>query len=271
VIRAALDALLDAVFPPRCAGCGATGSFFCQACVATIEPVPAPWCAGCGRTVALPGLCGECRAEPPALCGVRSAGLLAGPLRKAVHRLKYRGGSNLGPALAALLVGPARHLLPDVRGSRSRLAAGELVVPVPLHAQRRRERGYNQSQALAAPLARVLGLECAPEAALRVRPTLPQVGLSRAERRLNVRGAFAASGLVRGRTVLLVDDVATTGSTLGAAAAACRDAGAACVVAVTLAREGERAGAAFDRPGARGAPVLRHSRGGEVHLAHQLR
>jgi ComF family protein len=159
---------------------------------------------------------------------VRSAGLLHGPLRRAVHRFKYLGERAAGPALAALLAPHARDLAP----------AGTLVVPVPLHPQRERERGYNQSALLAAPLARVLGREYVPAAALRVRMTAPQVGLNREQRRANVQGAFAATELVRGRHVLLVDDVTTTGSTLRAAAQACRAAGAAGVSAVTLAREG---------------------------------
>lgn len=222
------------------------GSFFCHGCVTEVAPVPGPWCPGCGRTVGIVGLCGVCRRERSSLTGVRSAGLLVGPLRRAVHRLKYGGRSAAGPALAALLAPIAQELLTHESGDDShRIArrgeasggAGVLVVPVPLHAQRERERGYNQAQLLAAPLARALKLECAPSAALRVRFTPPQVGLGRAERRANVRGAFAASEVVRGRTVLLVDDVTTTGNTLGAAGAACQAAGAARVVAITLARE----------------------------------
>jgi len=173
-------------------------------------------------------LCAECAREPLALTAVRSAGLLQGPLRRAVHRLKYAGRVTAAGALADLLHEPAAQV--------GAVATRAVVVPVPLHAERERERGFNQAQVLAAPLAEALGLELR-RTVLRVRPTPSQVGLSRQQRRVNVRGAFAAAERLTGQAVLLVDDVTTTGSTLGSAAAACREAGAAAVYGVTLARE----------------------------------
>ena len=140
------------------------------------------------------------------------------------------------------MVEPARSLL---AGSA---ATAALVVPVPLSRGRQRARGYNQAERLAAPLAGMLGLELATSL-LRVRETAPQVGLSRPARRTNVRGAFSAAGALPGEgakgperslagsCVLLVDDVTTTGSTLGSAASACLAAGAQAVYGVTLARE----------------------------------
>jgi ComF family protein len=223
----ALDVVLDTVFPPRCAGCGGVGDHFCAACRAAVEPVPSPWCTSCGATSRAPR-CPDCAADPLPLAAVRSAGLLRGPLRRAVHRLKYGARRTAATALADLLVRPVLEL--------GVLLADAVVVPVPLHPDRRRERGFNQAEALAAPLATALGRTLRP-AVLRVRATPTQVGLSRAARRTNVRGAFAAAESLGGRTVLLVDDVTTTGSTLGSAAAACLDAGAAAVYGVTLARE----------------------------------
>jgi ComF family protein len=166
--------------------------------------------------------------EPLPLVAVRSAGLLRGPLRRAVHRLKYRSRRAAAGALADLLRFPVTQLGP--------LAPELVVIPVPLHGERLRERGFNQAEALAAPLADALGRPLRA-AVLRVRATPTQVGLSRAQRRANVRGAFAASETLAGQAVLLVDDVTTTGSTLGSAAAACLAAGAVTVYAVTLARE----------------------------------
>jgi len=191
----------------------------------------------------MPGVdvCRECVVERLPLAGVRSTGLMRGPLRKAVHRLKYRGATAAAASLAELMAAPARSLL---AGST---VTSVLVVPVPLSRARQRERGYNQAERLAAPLAGILGLNLATSL-LRVRDTAPQVGLSRPARRANVRGAFSAAsvvenpGAVRRKSaladacVLLVDDVTTTGSTLGSAATACLEAGAQTVYGVTLAR-----------------------------------
>lgn len=163
---------------------------------------------------------------------MRSAALLQGPLRRAVHRLKYRGRQGAARTLADLLVPPVRELgLPGGGAERA------IVLPVPLHPQREQERGYNQATLLARPLAGALALPCEPHLICRQRETAPQVGLSRRERLDNVRGAFVASPRLAGRVVVLVDDVATTGSTLGSAAGACLAAGASSVYAVTLARE----------------------------------
>lgn len=236
------ETVLDTVFPPRCAGCGAAGSHFCLRCRGQVEPVPAPWCTSCGESLPLSQLslaqgvtlCTECAREPLALDGVRSAGRFSGPLRHAVHALKYRGRAAAAPALATLLVQPAAALLAQMDRRDA------VVVPVPLHRAREKSRGYNQAAALARPLATATGLAYGG-GLLRVRETAPQVGLTRAARRANVRDAFApdqsASHSLRGRCVLLVDDVTTTGSTLSSAALACRGAGAAAVCAVTLARE----------------------------------
>jgi competence protein ComFC len=156
---------------------------------------------------------------------------LEGPLQRAVHRLKYRGRPGAARVLVDLLVPVAAEL-----GLRS--AEGPpLVVPVPLYPLRERQRGYNQAALLARPLAERLDFPYAPGLLARRRQTAPQVGLSRAQRRENVRDAFVARPGVAGRVVLLVDDVTTTGSTLASAATACLAAGATRVYAVTLARE----------------------------------
>lgn len=153
--------------------------------------------------------------------------LFEGPVRTAVHRLKYRDGHALAGPLGGLLVGWwEEHPL-----------GVDVVVPVPLHPQRLERRGYNQAALLAAVLARGVGLPLLERALVRVRNTRPQMSLGREARRANVAGAFrAVDGAVEGQRVLLVDDVCTTGATLEACADALREAGAAEVRALTLAR-----------------------------------
>lgn len=223
---AAVGALLDLVYPPRCAACGEAPEegAFCAACGEAVDPVP-PGCGRCGQ----PGpdaLCGACRASPPAFDAVRAGGLLGGPLADAIHALKYRNRPALARPLGAWLAG------------RVAVAPAALVVSIPLARGRRIERGYDQAALLADHLARASGGAGRARAALRrVRETPPQVGRTREERARNVEGAFEArGGAVAGRDVVLVDDVVTTGATADAAAAALRRAGARSIVVVALAR-----------------------------------
>jgi ComF family protein len=224
--RAALGALLDLVYPPRCAACGepAGDGPFCEVCAGAVDPVP-PGCGRCGQ----PGpdvLCGACHAAPPAFDAVRAGGLLGGPLADAIHALKYRNRPALARPLGAWLA------------ARAPLASGAVVVSVPLARGRRVERGYDQAALLADHLARAAGAGPRRLRAVlrRVRETPPQVGRTRAERARNVAGAFEARPAVAGKDVVLVDDVVTTGATADAAAAALRRAGARSVVVVALAR-----------------------------------
>ena len=148
------------------------------------------------------------------------------PTSSLIHRFKYEGCFALAEPLARCLSAawPAWVQPPD------------LIIPIPLHPRRKRRRGYNQSELLAAPLARDLGLPMNPRGLRRVRHTAPQVGLGPEERHDNVRGAFAADDSFTGRRVLLIDDVLTTGATMRAAAEALLAAGAASVSAYCLAR-----------------------------------
>lgn len=238
-LTSAVGTWLDLLFPPRCAGCDRTGVPLCDRCAASITPIAAPSCVACGQSLpraTANARCAGCRRAPLPLVAVRSAAVYAEPLRTAIHRLKYGGRRTAARPLAALLVAPAQALA-SVWAPAAAQDHAPMVVPIPLHTRRERERGYNQAGLLAVPLARALGWRLEPRALWRVKDTEPLVRLSARQRREAVRGAFAARRRLDGEHVLLVDDVATTCSTLASAAGACLAAGAASVAAVTLARD----------------------------------
>lgn len=186
-----------------------------------------PLCRRCGRELEYPRQPCGCRGRLRALSSLRSAAAYEGPLERAIQRFKYDGWRFLAPALAGLL---ADRLAVDGAPSAYLLA-------VPLHSHRGRERGYNQAQLLARELGRRCGLSFPGGSLARIRDTPSQVGLDRAQRRANVAQAFAWQGPpLGGAPVLLVDDVATTGATLEACAAALRQAEAGIVTGLTVAR-----------------------------------
>lgn len=225
-------ALLDLVFPPVCAGCRRRGYHICPTCAQAVVPTPATLCGRCGRVQPQAvACCARCQGETTtALHRVRAAGLHVAPLRDFIHLLKYEQRPELAAPLARYLV--ANLLQPDWDDLRARF---DTVVPVPLHAERRKERGYNQSELLARGLCRQTGLPLRAELLERRRFTRSQVGLSAVERHANVEDAFVASPACAGRYVLLVDDVYTTGATLQACAQALVAGGATLVCAITLA------------------------------------
>ncbi len=219
---------VDLLFPPYCAGCRRPGTRWCATCQAAVQLLPETVCPSCGQSVPQVGeRCAACRLHPPAFDVLRSWAVFASPLQEALHTLKYRRNLGVGEALA-------RQMAPFVRNLGWQT---EVFIPIPLSDVRLKERGYNQVGLVARPLAWLLGWRYQPQALTRIRATRSQVGLSVAERRSNVRDAFQARpSLVQGRRVTLIDDVATTGATLDAAAQALRRAGAAEVRAITIAR-----------------------------------
>lgn len=162
---------------------------------------------------------------------IRSVALFEGRLRHAIHALKYQRMAALGEPLGEALA----------RFWTQSPAPADVVVPVPLHSCRERERGYNQAALLAGPLGRAVGVPVRPHALQRVRATAAQVSLNAAERMANVAGAFRCNDpALRGANVLLIDDVCTTGATLEACADALLSAGARAVRGLTLARTHHR-------------------------------
>ncbi len=218
---------LDWLFPPVCGGCKRVGFRWCPDCQQQVIRVPEPVCRTCGLPLSYPGLCPTCHDFPPPYEAIRSWAIFEGPVRLAIHTLKYGRNVALGDALAPHLVEFVNKLGWQV----------DLVVPVPLGSQRMKERGYNQVGLLAKPLAAMQGWQYSPKGLVRVRETRSQVGLSPMERKENISGAFRADrALVSGRTILLMDDVVTTGATLAACSEALVEAGAQIVHALTLAR-----------------------------------
>jgi ComF family protein len=219
------DAAVETVYPRRCAGCGRRGVWVCHDCDAALRPFARPWCERCGAPpLQIACRCPDLVAE---LAVVRSAALDDGWLRAAVRSFKYSGETARTGHLAGLLP----PLLAD-------LPSFDALVPVPLHPRRERRRGYNQARLIANAVGSQATIRV-EEVLIRNRPTDQQVGLDAESRRANVRGAFAVKegAEVAGRRFVLVDDVLTTGSTLGSCAATLIAGGAAWVGAVTLARE----------------------------------
>jgi ComF family protein len=220
------QALLDLLYPPRCVHCRQPGQWWCAACNAQAQVIHDPICPHCGRPQ-FSALCPQCRRSPIEIDGIRSAVVFEGPLRQAIHHLKYNGKTSLAEPLGRFIV---------ARWKTDPLPA-DVIVPVPLHATRLRERGYNQSTLLAQQLSPACGLPVAEEALERTKATLPQVTLDAQQRRANVQDAFrACADRVRGKQVLLMDDVCTTGATLAACSQALKQAGAQSVWALTLGR-----------------------------------
>lgn len=220
---AVADFAADIVYPKRCATCRLRGTWVCSACEAATPAFAQPWCPRCGAPSGLqPCICGDL---PTSVARLRSVGSYDGWIGDAVRRFKYEGEwarqGHLGLALAPLLT--------------AEVPPGAWLVPVPAHRKRLRERGYDQAALLADSAASFSGHDCF-ELLERTRDTPHQVGLGQTERLANVQDAFAVRGDVSGLHVVLVDDVVTTGATLGACATMLLDAGAIEVWAVTLAR-----------------------------------
>lgn len=220
---------LDFLFPPKCLGCGTEGNLICLACRRRLTPIVNPICPRCGRPQSSEIMCPTCTVWSASVECIRSPLRFEGLTRQIIHEFKYKNLRSLAQPLAVIL---KDYLL------RSPLPV-DVIVPVPLHPRRLRERGYNQSALLAKAISRLMNLPVTEDELKRVKYVLPQARTrSVAERQTNAKGAFKCLRFLKpGQAVLLIDDVATSGATLDACAHALKLAGSGSVYGLVLARE----------------------------------
>lgn len=225
------DGLLVLFFPPTCVACDEvlpSPGYFCEGCSASVSELPTSRCARCAEPGAFEGQrCPRCTAQQPSFDGAFAPFEHEGALATAIHRFKYGGHAELSRALGQLMAQRSASALTSMPGD---------ICPLPLHDGRYLERGYDQATLLAVEVAKILRRPLGDSFLTRVRATQRQVGLSESDRDTNVHGAFMATASVTGRSVVLVDDVLTTGSTAREAARVLKAAGATKVFVLTLAR-----------------------------------
>ena len=219
------------LFPETCPVCHETSSDhtiapICTGCWDSIQPYEGPKCNKCGIPLNSDSsiTCGECIKDEPAYKSVRTFGLYKGPLRKAINLLKYHNMKRLSKPLSEKIL---RMEIPQV----------DAVIPIPLYKDRLRQREFNQSALLAKYTAKDTGASLLVDCLVKVKDTMPQVGLSSRERRQNIRNAFGVEKkeLIKGKNILLMDDVITTGATVRECSRVLKKAGAGNIYVMALA------------------------------------
>ena len=217
----------DWLYPPICAGCGRPGSRWCVECAEKAAVITHPICPTCGAPVSPGEPCHECKNHPPSFDFLRSWAVFGGPVRSALHHLKY--GKDLG--IAEVL---ARPLVEIVKFEKWEI---DLIIPIPLSKSHLRQRGYNQAEAIAVPVSLALKKKCVTNFVTRSKETSSQIDLSAAQRYANLQDAFSVNpAKLKGRDILLIDDVATTGATLNSCSKALKDVGVETVYCLTVAK-----------------------------------
>ena len=200
---------------------------WCPDCQERVPHINKPFCDTCGIPTKGADICEKCRSNPPAYRMMRSWAVFDSPVQNALHTIKYGGNIGLGDMIALQMTDYFHLLQWPVQA----------IIPVPLGKNRLKERGYNQTALVARPLAHEVGMEYLPQALRKTRETRSQVGLTASQRQENVHNAYQADPeIVKRRSILLMDDVATTGSTISACTESLLSAGAQDVYVLTIAR-----------------------------------
>jgi ComF family protein len=238
-----LSQLIDIIYPPRCHICNQflpldekphVSFHLCNSCLESLTPITHPMCTVCGMpfpaSKGTDHLCEDCLRKRPWYDFLRSPYLYSGPLIEAIQRFKYNIETHLKSSLGHLLSSFAKEWIPERKDC--------VIIPVPLHSRRLRERGFNQSLLLARILASDLGNQLDYLSLIRNRYTRAQTGLKKKERRKNVKDAFSViqPNAIKDKKILLVDDVFTTGYTLNECARTLKKSGATTVICLTVAR-----------------------------------
>ena len=227
-LRRALNVVVRFVLPQACVHCQREGELICGSCYADLTPVDGSRCRSCGEAVGERySVCTSCALTPPPLDRMAPVFRYRGVARSAILALKFRSLRSIAPIMA-------RPMSEQPLVTNGKVSC---IVPVPAHSRRLRERGYNQSALLARAVAKLADIPCLENGLRKVVHTPSQVDLNRHERSNSVRGAFEAEFDFSGAHVLLIDDVATTGSTLMSCASALKHANARRVSALTFAKE----------------------------------
>jgi ComF family protein len=223
------NATLDLILPQSCLGCRQEGKVICLSCRSRLPRLTSPFCYRCGLPQNDGKPCPDCAEQNFVIDGIRSVYLFEGLVRKAIHSFKYQNLRTLARPLAETM---AEYL-------KASSIPVEVLIPVPLHPARLHQRGYNQSLLLARELGKLCGFTVESKALIRRKNTPPQTKtISVKERRINMQEVFACqTGDLTNQKVLLIDDVATTGTTLNACATALKQANVASVWGLTVARE----------------------------------
>jgi competence protein ComFC len=219
---------MDWLYPPECSSCGQSGSTFCTECQSKLRLLSTNTCKTCGLPLTGNfGICNDCRGKPQLFTEMRSWVVYEDPIREAIHDLKYRQNISLGFTFAVPLIG-----LIQTSGWPI-----DLILPVPISRSHYKRRGYNQSALISRPIARSLGIAHSSHAIRRVKETEDQTTLTAKERMLNMEDALLGiPAKLKGRNVLIVDDVVTTGATMQNCAKAILEAGAYQVFGISVAR-----------------------------------